>query len=280
VTTVRDLGWPPERIWPLERESRADGWPGPTVVAVGQILTAPGGYPARARWAPPGTALEVATAAEASAAVARQVDAGAVAIKVALDASAGPSLDHGTLGAIVRAAHAAGLTVTAHVAGLRELHKAIAQGVDQLAHMLLSADRIPDTVVERMVAQGMEMVPTLSIFSGRALEVAVDNLRRFVRRGGAVLYGTDLGNEGPRPGIEEREVAAMLRAGMTAQDVVAAATSDAAHALRLPRAGRIAPGMDADMVAFAGDVLRDARAFTRVARVWRRGREIDPRGDA
>jgi len=273
VTTVRDLGWPPERIWPLVAESGSASWRGPTVVAAGQILTTPGGYPSRARWAPPGTAVEVEGPHDAGAAVARQADAGAVAVKVALDASAGPTLDARTLSAIVEAAHAAGVAVTGHISGLEELDKALGAGVDELAHMLLSPDSIPETVLARMVAEGVAVVPTLAIFSGRALEVAADNLRRFVGLGGEVLYGTDLGNWGPRPGIDEREVAGMIRAGMTPGDVIASATWKAARALGSASSGRIAAGMDADLVAFAGDPLRDPGAFARVERVWRRGRE-------
>src|SRR2546426_904373 len=48
VTTVRDLGWP--------LDVALDG--GPDVLRAVQILTAPGGYPLRAGWAPKGTARE------------------------------------------------------------------------------------------------------------------------------------------------------------------------------------------------------------------------------
>ena len=63
VTTVRDLGWPPDRIAPLMSASRADGFAGPTIVAAGPMLTAPDGYPTRAAWAPQGTGREVSQAA-------------------------------------------------------------------------------------------------------------------------------------------------------------------------------------------------------------------------
>src|SRR5829696_9446589 len=69
VTTVRDLGWPPGRLAALH-ELAADPATSPRLLAAGQIVTVPGGYPARAPWAPPGTARPVDGAAEAAAAVA------------------------------------------------------------------------------------------------------------------------------------------------------------------------------------------------------------------
>ncbi|HEY7875124.1 MAG TPA: hypothetical protein VIG64_08385, partial [Actinomycetota bacterium] len=81
VTTVRDLGWPPEVIWPLARASQEDEFEGPAVHAVGPILTAPGGYPSRAEWAPQGTALEVNEPDEARTAVDRVHRDGATAVK-------------------------------------------------------------------------------------------------------------------------------------------------------------------------------------------------------
>src|SRR3712207_8677447 len=62
VTTVRDLGWPPERIFDVARASASPSFDGPLVLAAGPILTAPGGYPTPAAWAPRGTGREGATA--------------------------------------------------------------------------------------------------------------------------------------------------------------------------------------------------------------------------
>jgi cytosine/adenosine deaminase-related metal-dependent hydrolase len=64
VTTVRDLGWPADRLAALQRGA-ADPGSSPRLLAAGQILTVPGGYPTRAPWAPPGTARPVDGAAEA-----------------------------------------------------------------------------------------------------------------------------------------------------------------------------------------------------------------------
>ncbi len=205
VTTVRDLAWPPADIWPLVADSARPDFNGPRIIAAGQMLTAPGGYPTTAGWAPPGTGLEVNSPSEAMAAVARQAEAGAAVIKVALNPPAGPVLDDATLAAIVSAASERNLKVTGHVHGLDQLEKALDSKMDELAHMLMSEEEIPPRTIERMVATGMVVVPTLSVREGRDLELAIQNLTTFIKSGGEVVYGTDLGNEGPRPGIDARE---------------------------------------------------------------------------
>ena len=275
VTQVRDLGWPPAEIFTLARRSRRADFAGPDVVAAGQILTPPGGYPTRAAWAPPGTGLEVPDRGAAEDAVDAMAAAGACVIKVALNPPAGPSFELPVLRSVVEAAHSRGLRVTAHVFGLEELHKALDAGVDELAHMLLSPEPIPDATIARMVAHDMVVVPTLAIFSGAGRRIAIENLRRFLDAGGWVVYGTDLGNAGPRPGIDPTEVNAMSEAGMTAREILLAATSAAAHALGWHATGALEQGAAADLVAFRGDAPADTRALTRVAAVWRRGRLVE-----
>lgn len=271
VTTVRDLGWPPARIAPLVSASRADDFDGPTILAAGPMLTAPGGYPTRAAWAPRGTGLELTGPEGAPGAVASVADAGAVVVKVALNPPVGPVLDAVTLTAIVDAAHARGLRVTGHVYGLDELDKALDAEMDELAHMLMSDERIPDPMLNRMVDAGMVIVPTLSIFSGRGLRTAIDNLHAFRAAGGKVVYGTDLGNEGPRPGIDPSEVRALANAGMSGLDIIRAATVDAAGWLGLGSTGTIVEGHDADLVLIDGDPIAAPETMTDIVAVWRRG---------
>ena len=272
VTTVRDLAWPPDRIWKLVERSRAGDFSGPRIVAAGQMLTAPGGYPLSAAWAPPGTGRAVAGPTEAPPAVADQADRGATVIKVALNPPAGPVLDASTLAAIVSAAHRRSLRVTGHVHGLTELRKAVDAGVDELAHMLMSTEAIPEGLLRRMVDQDMTIVPTLAVRFGRDRRIAVDNLRRFIAAGGRVVYGTDLGNAGPRPGIDPREVKAMARAGMSPLDIIASATVESARYLELDATGVLGPGKLADIILLRGDATTDVKALTRVEKVWRSGR--------
>jgi imidazolonepropionase-like amidohydrolase len=266
VTAVRDLGWPSGEIRPLVSESAHVDYAGP-------ILTAPGGYPTRAGWAPPGAALEVGDPETAQRAVDRVRDDGACAVKIALNPPVGPVFDTATLHALTARAHEHGLRVTAHVWGLDQLHAALDAHVDELAHMLLGPDKIPDGTIARMVSQEMAVVPTLSIRSGVDRWRAIDNLRRFVEAGGLVVYGTDLGNAGPRPGIDGREVRGMAWAGMSPRAIIASATVVASKWLGLPLSA-IEEGRAADLVAVGGRPLEKARHLTDVRMVWRRGRRM------
>ncbi len=274
VTTVRDLAWPPDRIFPLVEASRDDAYNGPTIHAAGPMITAPDGYPLRAGWAPAGTGVAVTTPTEARAAVDATVERGASVIKVALNPPVGPTLSRNLLEEVVNAAHNSGLKVTGHIYGLGELDKALDAGVDELAHMLMSSERIPDSVLERMVRDEVAIVPTLSIRYGRDKRIAIDNLKRFHGAGGRVVYGTDLGNAGPAPGIDRKEVKAMAKAEMSPLNIIRAATTQSAAWLGLEDVGTLSVGMKADIVGLRGDATADIKALTQVAFVVRRERVV------
>src|SRR5215211_3170269 len=76
VTTVRDLGWPPDGLAAMAEGAAAPGSASPRLLAAGQIVTVAGGYPTQAPWAPPGTARTVDGPAEAGRAVAELAAAG------------------------------------------------------------------------------------------------------------------------------------------------------------------------------------------------------------
>jgi imidazolonepropionase-like amidohydrolase len=274
VTTVRDLAWPPGEIWPLVAASAQSTFDGPQILAAGQMLTTQGGYPTRAEWAPAGTGRVVDGVHDAPTAVADQAEAGASVIKVALNAEAGPTLDAKVLTAIVDAAHERGLKVTGHVFGLAELRKALLAGMDELAHTLMSPEHVPDAIVTEMVESCMTVVPTLSIFFDEAQDIAIANTRRFVEAGGRVVYGTDLGNAGPGPGIDAREIDALQRAGLSGMDIIKAATVTASSWLGIGDRGSIASGKVADLVAVGGDPRTNSRSLTNVRMVWRSGRLV------
>ena len=200
-----------------------------------QFLTAPGGYPSQAGWAESDWSCAVASAADAAAAVDRQAVAGASVVKVTLNSLAGPVLGASALTAVVHQAHSHGLPVVAHVEGAGQAESAFSSGVDAFAHTPFS-EHLPDDLVAAMTAR-MTWISTLDIHGWgtptEAFATASDNLRRFRRNGGRVLYGTDLGN-GPLPsGVNRREITALLGAGLTPDDVLAALTTPAPLGLTL-----------------------------------------------
>jgi len=264
VTAVRDLGWTPDDVFSVAGASEGPSFNGPRIVAVGPILTAPGGYPSRARWAPPGTALEVRDPEHASTAVVDLAERGAAAIKVALNAEAGPTPPDAVLLAICDAARGRGLPVTAHVQGRGQTERAMGAGVAELAHC--PWEPLAETTIEAL-SRGVRIVSTLDIHSyGRDTpewRIALDNLHRFAAAGGEVAYGTDLGNGPIPPGLHVREAAHLLAAGLTPDDVLRAIT-----------AGPIAPGAPADLIGLDGDPREDVRALGRVRFVMKAGRVV------
>ena len=267
LTTVRDLGWPPGRLAALAEEAAAPWSASPRLLAAGQIVTVPGGYPTRAPWAPPGTARPVSGVAEAVRAVAELAAAGAAVIKVALDDRVGPTLPAAVLAALVRAAAEHGLGVTAHVGTAAEAAKALVAGVGELAHWPFDPSPLPDPLVDAL-AESVVAVPTLHIDPSPARRAGV---RRFLGRGGRVVYGTDLGNQGPPPGVDVEELRLLVETGLRPGQALAAATSLAAAHLGLAGTGRVAPGARADLLLVDGDPLEDLTALERVLLVTRDG---------
>jgi imidazolonepropionase-like amidohydrolase len=168
---------------------------------------------------------------------------------------------------VVAAAGERGLGVTAHVGGAAEAAKALAAGVGELAHWPFDPRPLPDPLVDRLAA-AMVAVPTLHIDPSPARRAGV---RRFVARGGRVVYGTDLGNQGPPPGVDTEELRLLVEAGLTPGEALAAATAAAADHLGLAGAGRVAPGAPADLLLVEGDPLADLAALARVRLVARDG---------
>jgi len=267
VTAVRDLAWPTDRIFPLADASEMPGFNGPFIRAVGPMLTAPGGYPTQASWAPAGTGLEVADTETAAVAVADLAARGAVAIKVSLNAEAGPTPSDAVLTEICDAAAGHELPVTAHAQGAGQVARALGAGVGELAHTPWT-ERLDDATIAAAAAR-QRWVSTLDIHGfGRdtpELRCALDNLARFHRAGGSVAYGTDLGN-GPIPSsVHVDELRWLRAAGLTTEEVMQAL-------VRAP----IEVGAPADLLVVGESPLGDVAALGDIRLVVRAGQVVSP----
>jgi imidazolonepropionase-like amidohydrolase len=264
VTAVRDLAWPVEQIFSLADASEMPSFDGPLIRAAGPMLTAPGGYPTRGEWAPPGTGRELTSVEDATAAVEELARLGAAAIKVSLNADAGPTPSDAELAAICDAAHVAELPVTAHAQGKGQVERALGAGVDELAHTPWT--RLSDEVIQSAATQ-LRIVSTLDILSfGRdtpEIRTALDNLRRFHLAGGKITYGTDLGNGSIPPGIHTREALLMVEAGLEPEEVLEAM-------IRAP----LVLDAPADLIVLRANPLDDLRALDDVQLVIRAGRVV------
>lgn len=265
VTAVRDLAWPPAQIFALADASELPSFNGPLVRAAGPMLTSPGGYPTDASWAPPGTGRELSGPEDAVSAVAELAERGAAAIKVSLNAEAGPALGDAELMAVCEAARTVDLPVTAHAQGAGQVERALGAGVDELAHTPWT-HRLSDETVAAAAAR-LRIVSTLHIHAyGRdtpELLIALDNLRRFHEAGGTVIYGTDLGNGPIPPGIDTVELQLLERAGLKRHEVLSAL-------VRAP----LEVGAPADLVVLARDPFQDLTAFEDLRLVVRGGRVV------
>lgn len=226
IAGVLDLGGDPVALAQRPRASM------PRVAYAGAFLTAPGGYPVDRAWARAAWVREVSdpsahpgVAGGAATAVDEQASFGASVIKVALNAAAGPVPDPSTLSAIVTAARRHGLPLVAHAEGTGMAGIAIAAEFDVLAHTPFS-ERLDDALIGRAVRLGQRWISTLDIHRDdqRSREVAEANLTAFVRAGGAVLYGTDLGNGDLPVGVNGRELAALHAVGLTGERLLATLT--------------------------------------------------------
>jgi imidazolonepropionase-like amidohydrolase len=265
VTAVRDLAWPTERIFPLADASEAPSFSGPLIRTVGPMLTGPGGYPTADGWAPPGTGRELRDPQDAETAVRDLAGRGVAAIKVSLNAEAGPTPGDGELAAIAETAHRLDLPVTAHAQGQGQVERALGAGFDELAHTPWT-HRLSDDVVAT-AAQRLRIVSTLDICSygldTPQIRTALDNLRRFHAAGGTVIYGTDLGNGAIPPGIHTRELQLLVEAGLEYEEVLESM-------VRAP----LAPGAPADLLVLGADPLDDLAAFDDIRAVIRGGRVV------
>ena len=266
VVAVRDLAWPAEEIFPLAEASEVPSFNGPLVRAAGPMLTGPGGYPTTDSWAPPLTGRELHGADDAANAVRLLADRGAAAIKVSLNAEAGPTPTDAELATIVEVAHERGLPVTAHAQGGGQVERGLGAGIDELAHCPWT-ERLSESTIEAL-AKSARIVSTLDIWSfGRVTEelrVACDNLTRFRNAGGTVVYGTDLGNGEVPPGIDVREAFLLHEAcRMEVEDVLVAMT-----------AGRLDAGAPADLIALGADPFEDLSALGDLRLVMRAGRVV------
>jgi cytosine/adenosine deaminase-related metal-dependent hydrolase len=96
----------------------------------------------------------------------------------------------------------------------------------------------------------------------------------FAKLGGRVLAGTDCVK--PCAGFLFHEELARLRAcGLTAAEVLRAATAAAAESLGRPDLGRVAPGAAADLVLVEGHPLRRLTDLRRVRALVVRGKLVD-----
>jgi imidazolonepropionase-like amidohydrolase len=141
-----------------------------------------------------------------------------------------------------------------------------------------------EAVLGEMTDARVTLIPTLKLWRyelrhdresvrDQFVGVAVGQLRAWRQRNGAVVFGTDVGYMNDYDPTDEYVL--MSEAGMNGRDILASlTTAPAARFGAASRAGRVAAGLDADLVVLAADPAADVRAFAAVLHTIRGGRVI------
>ena len=165
--------------------------------------------------------------------------------------------------AIVDEAHRLGRKVAAHAIGSDGIAAALRAGVNSIEH----GDGLTDSLMDAMVRNNVYWVPTVTVGvhvmpRGGVWPALVALERRAfaraVKKGVKIALGTDVGGFPWTEINQAKEFEYYVQYGMTPMQAIQSGTSVAAALLgQEQNLGAVAPGLFADIVAVAGDPLRD-----------------------
>jgi imidazolonepropionase-like amidohydrolase len=268
--------------------------PGPRLLVSTRAISTTGGYPLEG-YAPeldmPKGAQIVDGPVEARKAAREQLDHGADWIKVYMthrswvgkngELASQPTLTVEELRAIVDETHGWGKKVACHAYSGIGLHRALDGGCDSIEHGL----DLDDAAVAQMLKQGTWYVPTISVYYTDWAPADTPNGQRDRLRASAheisfkkalkakmkIVFGTDMGGI-PWTEPIAQEFSHMVDFGMSPMDAIQSATSRAAVMLDMEgKIGVVVPGALADIIAVAGDPLRNIKLLEKVDFVMKDG---------
>ncbi|HTK58300.1 MAG TPA: amidohydrolase family protein [Sphingomicrobium sp.] len=296
-TTERDLGTEGAGFADVGLKQAIDQGivPGPRLLVSTKAIVARGAYGPKGfepGLSVPQGAQEVAGVDETIRAVRDQVAGGADYIKFYADYHWGkgeptrPTLSQAELDAGVAAAHDAGRPVAVHATTAEGMMRAIRAGADTIEHGYGGTAATFDLMSKRHIA----LCPTLAAseayaryfqhWDGRepapaSVEENRASFRIAMKAGVPICMGGDVGVY--THGENWLEMDAMVRAGMPAEQALAAATSGNAKIFNLSDRGLIKPGLLADLVAVQGDPTHDIHAIRAVRMVMKGGVIVEQR---
>jgi imidazolonepropionase-like amidohydrolase len=297
-TAAFDLASSTDSALALRRRVASGEVPGPMILTVGDPFFPKDGTPIYVREFLKAHGFaneEVSTPEEAAKRAARQLDRGTDGVKIFAGAIVGGKIgvlpmraDIAT--AVVREAHRRGKPAFAHPSNLAGLNVAIDSGVDILAHTTADdGGGVPGgwsaELIDRMRRRNMALIPTLTLFEvearksgespadlAKALDMVTAELQSYHAAGGEILFGTDVGYT---DAFDTNEEYRLMSKVLDWREILASLTTAPAKRFGFAsRKGRIAVGMDADLVLLESDPAQDPTAFARVRDTIREGRII------
>ena len=179
--------------------------------------------------------------------------------------------------AIVDEAHRLGRRVAAHAIGSDGIAAALRAGVNSVEH----GDGMTDSLLDVLVAKGVYWVPTVTVAyyvagpRGGVWGPMVEHQRRAftrgVKKGVRIVLGTDVGGFPWTELNQAKEFEYYVQYGMTPMQAIKSGTSLAAELLGQRDLGVVTAGAYADLVAVAGDPLKDVAELSRVRFVMKGG---------
>jgi len=179
--------------------------------------------------------------------------------------------------AIVDEAHRLGRRVAAHAIGSDGIAAALRAGVNTIEH----GDGMTDSLIDVLVAKGVYWVPTVTVAyyvagpRGGVWGPMVEHQRRAftrgVKKGVRIVLGTDVGGFPWTELNQAKEFEYYVQYGMTPMQAIKSGTSLAAELLGQRDLGVVTAGAYADLVAVAGDPLKDVAELSRVRFVMKGG---------
>ena len=293
VTTVKSVGDATELILKIRQDLRDGTLAGPRLLVVGPVFTAPGGHPAvtvcsGSDWCRANVALEVDSEQEARRHVRRLVEAGVDAIKLVHGGGIVRGIQLGRLRpevmkAIVAEARSMGILVTAHVLDESSLLEVLAAGVSGVEHGPFGPPT-SNAVAQAFKNPERALVPTFTGMAAQGLPEALQQsklqaIAELHKAGVRIVVGTDMGTDmvgSEAPGMATiQEVETLVKAGLSPEAALKAATSVAARHLGLEKEiGMLEAGMSADILLVRGDPLRNIADLHQVDAVVQKGKVV------
>jgi imidazolonepropionase-like amidohydrolase len=231
-------------------------------------------------------APRVSDASEAVEAATKLLDARTDGLKLYAETIGrnGVALPEIAIQALVKEAHTRGKPVFAHPTTGTGLMASVRAGVDVLAHTTPQSGPWDESIVAAMKLAGVALIPTLKLWRYELRherisvadgfeETAVGQLQAWLRAGGVVLFGTDVGYMTDYDPTEEYVL--MAKAGMNYSQILASLTTAPAERFGASKQlGQIAMGYTADLTILRNDPSKDIRALATVEHTVRDGKFI------